>query len=708
MSVAAIISRLREWHGKFPADAKMAAALFAAGAFIAMVYAATWGGTPQFWQNTTFMQGIMWNCGHGFENPMVSDIPGMDSFLNLQTDCFDCNAIPEGVRILPHDTRGMTFDEIDAYHPQPQFPGFLAWQHYHLYLVLAVTFCWWALGAVCWSALTPLCGMLYGASTAAAYGLFRLGMRRPLAVLFAVLLMISPLHLQMAPHVRDYAKAPFILSALFIMGYLIKFPVRGRNLLALTAAGGALAGLGIGFRTDLAVCVPAFLVVALVFLPGRLRATWAWRIAAAGMFTAAFCFSGYPILVEVFKESGHFAHVTLLGFLRYCDDRLGVGAAMYHLGDPYTDFYMANVVQSYMHRTHGVMPPTHVMMPEYHAATQQYLLAYLKVFPADVVFRAYASVLRILDEMHPNTHAPWPLGITNQFLQWCYQVRAAALDHLPLGGRYYAAAALLLIAAVNLRWALAAFFLLMFFGGYPAMQFNLRHAFHLEFLSLWSTGFLLQVAWNTGVHWMCRRRAVAEANGFHLSPAVKRVAIFGAAAAALIAVPLLALRPYQHAALKQVIDQVAEARLEPLPAATDAAPVGEVFYRFPGFARADLAPPDQAALPVLYAYMAIELQGAPAEIPVTFAYDADDREHFDYTRTVTAAISPGQNGPTRLYFPLYYSRSARFLGVRLPARFQDRVSGFYRVAGAEHIPLWLTLILPPDWESLPRHQSFTR
>jgi len=75
---------------------------------------------------------------------------------------------------------------------------------------------------------------------------------------------------------------------------------------------------------------------------------------------------------------------------------------------------------------------------------------------------------------------------------------------------------------------------------------------------------------------------------------------------------------------------------------------------------------------------------------------------------VTAAISPGQNGPTRLYFPLYYSRSARFLGVRLPARFQDRVSGFYRVAGAEHIPLWLTLILPPDWESLPRHQSFTR
>lgn len=702
-----IASKIADTFNRCSADVWTAAVLFAVGAAAAMVYNATWGGVPLFWQNTTFMQGIMWSCGHGFENPMVSDIPGLEPFLDSRTDCFDCAAIPENVRVLPHDTRGMSFEEIDAYHPQDQFPGFLAWQRYHFYLVWAVTLCWWAMGSVCWSALTPLCGLLYGAAVAAAYGLFRLGMRRPLALLCAMLFLVSPLHLQMVPHIRDYAKAPFILSALLIMGCLIKYPMRARWVLLLSAACGALTGIGVGFRTDLAICVPAFIVVALVFLPGPLRSTALWRVLAATVFMAAFILAGYPVLVEVFKESGHFAHVTLLGFLKYCDDRLGVGAPLYHLGDPYTDFYLANVVQSYMHRIHGVMPPTHVMMPEYHEATQRFLSEYLKVFPADIVLRAYASVLRVLDEMHPHLYHPWPAGITNQFLCRLYEARAALLDHLPGGGRYYAGAALILLASRNLRWAFAALFLLLYFAGYPAMQFNLRHAFHLEFLSLWATAFLLQAVWIAA-----RRRNTHE--DFSAKPVrryrgvLARVVIFLVGAAAIIVTPLAVLRPYQHEQLGRLIDGVTHATLQQLPVLRDPAPPSDVLFRLPGFAAVETLPPDDAQWPTHYEYLAVELENRETDVPVTFVYNAEDREHFDYTRTVIVPANPATAGPTRLYFPLYYSREARFVGVSVPAALQDRVKGFYRVAGAEKTPLWLTLILPTDGTSQVRHQTFTR
>ena len=232
------------WRGQcrrvWAREAFAAGVLFVAAAVTGMVYQASWGGHPQFWQNTTFTQGLMWVCGHGYVNPMVPDVPGLAAFLDSGTDCFDCGAIPEGVRVLPADVSGMTFEEVDAYHPQAQFPGFLAWQRYHLYLVWAVALCWWVFG-VCWSSLTPLAGVLYGASVASAYGVFRAGMGRRLAVAAALLFMVSPLHLEMLPHLRDYSKAPFLVCALMLLAWLVRRGRGWRVTLGLAALGGLAA-----------------------------------------------------------------------------------------------------------------------------------------------------------------------------------------------------------------------------------------------------------------------------------------------------------------------------------------------------------------------------------------------------------------------------------------------------------------------------------
>ncbi len=103
----------------------------------------------------------------------------------------------------------------------------------------------------------------------------------------------------------------------------------------------------------------------------------------------------------------------------------------------------------------------------------------------------------------------------------------------------------------------------------------------------------------------------------------------------------------------------------------------------------------------------VDLKGAFVNIPVTFAYESEDREHFDYTRTVNVRL--GQHGgPTRLYFPLYFSPQSRFLGIRMPQRDLDRLAGVFRLTNADSLPLWLTLTLPSDWQTQPRHQWFTR
>lgn len=683
--------------------------VFVLGALVAMAYAATWGGKPQFWQNTTFMQGMTWVCGHGWNNPNVYQVPGLAAFLDTTSDCLDCDAFPSDLEVLPADATALSWEAIQAYHPQPQFAGFLPWQRYHLYLVLAVTACWWAFG-VCWSALLPLTGLLYGTSCALGYGIFRLGMSRAFALAGALLLITSPLHLQMAPHLRDYAKAPFTLAVILLLGMLLRRERSAAETLGLAALTGAAIGVGIGFRTDTLIALPAALAAVLLFLPGSLRCTWGLRLGGALVLGSAFVVTGLPILLETFKESGHFCHVALLGFLDFCNARLGVASPLYQLGDPFTDFYLASVVQAYSHRTSGAMPPTWVMMPPYHDATQVFFREYIRTFPADLVYRAWTSVLRVLDELHPSPHAPWPRGLDHPVLTTLYTLRSALVDHWPGGGRYHAAAALAVLAAVNLRWALGAVFLLLYFAGYPSIQFNLRHAFHLEIFVLWAALFLGYGAWRTARGW--RDVAVWSPAERRRIPrnALIRVGVLGVLVAVAYFAPLAVLRPVQSASVGALIEATENAARTRVPIQPAQATDGMVTIGLPGVGDPGMPLPGQEDLPLQYALLALEFEAGAVEehVPVRFVFAAENREHWDFTRTIDVPLRIGQDGPTRIYFPLYYGPDTRFVGLELAAAQWARLRAVYRVDGASSLPLWMTLVLPPDWASLPRHQERTR
>ena len=681
----------------YRADVWLAVLLFAAGACCAMVYSATWGGHAQFWQNVTFMQSLMWACGRGFENPRVSDVPGLDAFLNGDTDTFDCGCIPDDVEFLPRDTRGMSYDEIDAYHPQPDFHGFLAWQRYHVYLVWAVAFLWQVLG-VSWSALTPLSGLLYGLSSLAIYGLFRLAAGRALAACCTLLLIVSPLHLEQAPHLRDYSKAPFILLALFLVGVLLRRRRSDAATLGLAGLCGALIGLGAGFRTDVLICVPIFPVMALLLFSGSLWETWRLRLGALAAFATGVAVFGFPVLLEVLREAGHFAHVAILGLLHYCDARLGVGSRVYELGDPFSDYYVLSMVQAYSDRISGWMPATRVMSAEYHEATQHFLRAYVSQFPADLLLRAYASVLRVLDELRVSAHDPAPAGITNAFLTWFYHAYAVIMHYVLLGGRYTAALALLFLAARNVRLACAALALLLYFAGYPAIQFTLRHAFHLEFVSLWAVALLLHASWQAARG----RRDLWRAGATALIRPTVRAAAFTVVATAVVLVPLFLLRVYQTHRVRPMIDACATGALIPLETAAETLSDGSFLLRFP-----EITPDTgREAAPVTARYLVLRRRPGAAPVTATFLFRARDREHWDFTRTLEL---PGDSDAfTRQCFPVYVGPENVFEGVRMDAAAREAIEGAYLLADAAKIPLWLTLTLVENIPQVAYTQSLTR
>src|SRR5512138_3097312 len=151
------------------------------------------GRRPQFYQSY-FEPAVMLACGRGFLLAHPS-VPAVADFLAMKTDRLSCTDIPKTANL----------NEYGLY------------QKTWLYLMLTVALTWKILG-VSWSGMGPLFGILFGATIVAAYGIFRVGMSRGVSLAGACVLAVSAVHLQNLPHLRDYAKAPFTLALMLLLG----------------------------------------------------------------------------------------------------------------------------------------------------------------------------------------------------------------------------------------------------------------------------------------------------------------------------------------------------------------------------------------------------------------------------------------------------------------------------------------------------------
>jgi hypothetical protein len=620
------------------------------------------GVRPFFYQNY-FEPAVMIACGKGFvvAQPQV---PAMVPFLWRQAERFSCDAIPADAKL---GTDGL-------------YQG--TWR----YLLFTVGIAWRVLG-VSWSGLGPLFGLLFAATILTAYAIFRLGMSPPLAGLGAFALAGSSLHLAYLPVLRDYAKAPFTLILVLFLGVLVKCRLTREGMpgmpgtpgmlrvLAVGAGYGAVLGIGYGFRTDFLANIPPFLVTVFGFLEGGVFHNFRLKASATALCALVFLAVAWPILSTVYRSGGCQWHVALAGFGRDFSSPLGLDQPLYELSREYSDNYVYTTVTSYAGRVQPGVGHIEYCTPAYDAATGRYLRDLATRFPGDLIVRAYASVLRIVElpfTGRPVAHPEWA--------NMLFEDRPPEPLYGHGIGLVVVAAALALVTSVSLRIGLFLVFFLLYFGGYPTIQFDPRHHFHLEFMTWWAAGFLLQAG--IGLFWPRLRPPPA------ISPsAVWRAGVVLAGCTIALALALWIARFYQQGAARSLLQSYVSAPKDAISIESLRAPVQPI------------ARPPHVTDPETADLLEVDLNGWRCldRSTVTFRYNPETRRDFSRAfpvrRTQTHAL-------TRIFMPVY----GDFQAIDWSDMSPGCIDGVYRVRNPGQLSLLLETVLPPRWEHAALYQ----
>src|SRR5262249_22623926 len=221
-------------------------------------------------------------------------------------------------------------------------------QSLYRYMTLAVGVTWRLFG-VSWASLSLLLGVLYGATAAVVYALFRLGAPRWPAAVGTALMIASPLQLRYLPQLRDYAKAPFMLALILTLALLVVRPLTRTRLLVLAAAYGAVTGIGFGFRNDLLIALLPFAATVLYSLAPSSGISARQKLAALVLCGAVFATSAWPI-IRSYRGGSNTGHVALLGLTSHFDAPLGVTPSIYDWGAVYDDGLAKKIISTYATR----------------------------------------------------------------------------------------------------------------------------------------------------------------------------------------------------------------------------------------------------------------------------------------------------------------------------------------------------------------------
>jgi len=622
-----------------------------------------WNGPALTLTNELYIPAALFAQGRGFIQPPLDELPGLREFLYFQNESREWK--PES---LP-ETFSKT--EMDTY------------ERYHRYLIYSMGVVWRLFG-VSWDAAKILVIGVYTATVLAAYAMMRVGLGRPLALLGAAAFAFSPAVLDIVYNVRDFSKGPFIVALLALLLYVLRETRPRRRWYAACAALGVVVGIGLGFRRDLLVCPPAVLAVLLI-APRPAASALADRAGGIVCFALVAVFCALPIL-ESFRERGSLVyHDALMGTATEHDARMGLGMASYEKSPLKHDLYISITADLYTERVAG--PP--VSTQNVFSGVQQapfHFWALMRMFPADFIGRAWQAVIRVAE------------GVENSMYQEAHPLRwlhfagniwsIFAVSFGPMA----VLAALLSIAAVNLRFALAAAALFAYFGGITSLQYENRHAFHMM-----APAFGLYL-----VPVQCSLSAWrARATGSPLWPpgGLRRVVLFALALVGAAALPLTAASALQNAHLAAYEARLESATLEPIPVVGEEIDFGTLYRpETPLIIGADI--PFEPYRRPMSEYLMVELEPYHAPMPIYIAYESTWGRH-DFGGFLRAWPCEGEpGGPVRYFFPAIECRDgrdwSRFVGIGFLKEHGNPILGLYRVADGASLDFHLNIALADD------------
>jgi len=605
-----------------------------------------WNGPGGSVSTNLYIASAMAAWGKGFVDASPSDAPALREFVNFERMALSADDLPDELPTRAAHT----------------------FQRYHRYLLYTVAAVWRHAG-VSWDSLKYVIVALLAVTAAVLYGIFRLGMNPFFSAAGVWLFLSSRALASQLPCLRDFGKAPFLLGVILLLGLLLIRPRKPKALLAGAVLLGAVIGLGTGFRRDVLIALPAAIVALACFASVTGRRPQAWRGAAVLLLTVSAVTSAWPVL-KSFRDEGTLApHDMLMGMATVYDNELGLRSASYER------FYVGNDL--------FISDSTAAQFGDRPAAPHKelFLARLATVFPADLVTRVYAAVVRVVGGVFADSDR---YGIRT------YALLAAALVVLSL-------------TICQPRLGLAVSFLAAFFGGYVSLQYAARHAFHLGFAPYWFLGVALDAPLRAGARVLVRRFRNSEPAPLLPQGSLRRLGKRAAVAVSLwvgaLLIPLFLLRAYQSVTVGKLLAAYSEADLEPI----QTRPVVDgAWTLFRPMDRRDLANGAwrSPVEPLRASYLAAVLE-VPPERYAWLRYEIGRRGGGEYSELVN--VEPTglvEGGPVTYFFPVYEHDPPhpwnRFAGLALRTEHAGTFKGLYRVRGFEAFPLLLTVALPGD------------
>ncbi|HDP35020.1 MAG TPA: hypothetical protein ENN29_07930, partial [Candidatus Hydrogenedentes bacterium] len=483
------------------------------------------GHSPILGTELLYGPAVMLVAGRGFYQPDVSVSPELRAFLRNETETLDPGALPDDIPAVE--------STVAAYH------------RYLLYTVAA----FWRLFGMSWTSLELMAALMLGWCAAAAYGLFRLGMGRLPSVALTMAFALSPSMLTMLPHLRDFGKAPFILSAILLLAALIKNKPSVNRATRYAVSLGLVIGVGVGFRQDVIIFIPpAIFIVALALYRGA-RGSRRRRFAGFVLFATCMFGAAWPMLGRM-EGGAQPYHPLVQGYSMKRMANLGIAPASYQPLASGHDNYVFAMLNAYYRRVNDA-PDAHFEYnsPGAEAAGRQWLMDMALHFPADILTRGYASVFRAV--RYADAHTPWFMLLPShlRLLEQCHIAFAAFMQRF---GLLLGALALLMIGMRTMTAGLGLFIFAVYVFGYTGLQCEFRHAFHLSFVPFWIVGFLLHNAATAAIPRIAatpRAADVLKGRAARWRTAV----LFFAFVAVMALAPLCVLRVYQSCAAAKTI-----------------------------------------------------------------------------------------------------------------------------------------------------------
>lgn len=629
------------------------------------------GRAPFFYQSE-FAPAVLAACGLGYHNTRASEIPPLESFLGQREDRFDCRVLSQ------QPPRIRTLDSF---------------QGISRYLELSVSLLWRVRG-VSWTAIRPLFGVFFAITVVATYGLFRVAAGPILSLFASLLIAFSPLQLANLPNLRDYAKAPFVLLLLLLLGTMLRRPWRPAAMAGLCMSAGLVAGVGLGFRNDLLLLLPLVVVVAMV-APAPTRTGLAGRAARVLLFAVIFGAIAAPV-IRAYGRGSNTAHVALLGAGSAFDAPLGIRAAAYDLGYLYNDSYLYTRVRA-LADEQGAIGSVPIGTAAYDQASGRMLTALVRAVPADFITRGVGALLGVIQ-------APFRVDAVDvsywrpAFLR-VLEPRIRAVRYLAWPAAILGLSLIAIGLALRFTATLAGLLLFLVLAAGAAIQFHPRHFFYLEPLVWWPSVAAVAL-WS---------RLVPLVRGVS-ARAWLRAGVLLLGVPVLVATVTVIARHAQEVRWRDAVARLRQAPREEIPRTMISSRPSTVRFTVPAL-RDGFDASMRAAHPVSAAYYAITFGGEQCDrlaIAPTFRYEST-RAYDDFTETRALSL-PLDGGSVTVYrsgyegdFPVSGMAlapptflRARFVGVELAEDSASCVQRIARIQSREWPALLTDVVDYPD------------